>query len=203
MKYAIVAFLAVMLDASGVAAQTVIPARPQKARGFQPPRLTIAPRAATTVLRGITSASDGNVEAVSDDRMPASPGECLTAAANRYHLPVPFLLAIIGAESMGDMSAVSSAGAIGIMQLMPRTAAAMGVTDIRNPCQNIMGGARYLRRLANRFRGNLLLVIAAYNAGEWAVIRYHGVPPYKETRAYVRNVLARYRRLLQQRAAAP
>ena len=78
------------------------------------------------------------------------------------------------------------------MQLMPRTAAAMGVRDPFDPRQNILGGTRYLRILANLFNGDLVLTVAAYNAGEGAVMRHGGVPPYAETRRYVRNVLRRY-----------
>jgi soluble lytic murein transglycosylase-like protein len=78
------------------------------------------------------------------------------------------------------------------MQLMPGTAARMGVTDIFDPRQNILGGARYLRILANTFNGDLVLTIAAYNAGEGAVLRYRGIPPYEETQRYVRRVLGWY-----------
>ncbi len=81
---------------------------------------------------------------------------------------------------------------MGLMQLMPRTAASMGVRDPFDPRQNILGGARYLRVLANKFNGDLVLTIAAYNAGEGAVVRYHGVPPYAETRRYVQRVLRYY-----------
>jgi len=78
------------------------------------------------------------------------------------------------------------------MQLMPRTAASMGVRDAYDPRQNIFGGTRYLRILANLFNGDLVLTIAAYNAGEGAVSRYRGVPPYRETRRYVGRVLRHY-----------
>jgi soluble lytic murein transglycosylase-like protein len=78
------------------------------------------------------------------------------------------------------------------MQLMPRTAASMGVRDPFDPRQNILGGARYLRILANTFNGDLVLTIAAYNAGEGAVVRHRGIPPYTETQRYVRNVLRYY-----------
>ena len=81
---------------------------------------------------------------------------------------------------------------MGLMQLMPRTAASMGVSDPFDPRQNIFGGARYLRLLANKFNGDLVLTIAAYNAGEGAVTRYRGVPPYAETRRYVQRVLSHY-----------
>ena len=113
-------------------------------------------------------------------------------AAALYRLPVPFLRAVIRVESDYNPEVVSHAGARGLMQLMPATAARMGVTDAFDPRQNILGGARYLRVLANHFNGDLVLTIAAYNAGEGAVIRYRGIPPYDETQRYVRRVLRWY-----------
>ena len=113
-------------------------------------------------------------------------------AAELYQLPEPFLRAIMRVESDFNPQVVSHAGAMGLMQLMPRTAASMGVVDPFDPRQNILGGARFLRILANRFNGDLILTIAAYNAGEGAVRRYHGVPPYQDTQRYVRRVLDFY-----------
>ncbi len=113
-------------------------------------------------------------------------------AARLYQLPEPFIRAVMRVESDFNHDVVSSAGAMGLMQLMPRTAAAMGVRDPFDAQQNIFGGARYLRVLANKFNGDLVLTIAAYNAGEGAVLRYRGVPPYQETRRYVQRVLGYY-----------
>lgn len=113
-------------------------------------------------------------------------------AARLYQLPVPFIRAVIKVESDFNPEVVSHAGAVGLMQLMPRTAASMGVQSSFDPRQNILGGTRYLRVLANRFNGDLVLTVAAYNAGEGAVQRYRGVPPYRETRRYVRRVLHYY-----------
>jgi soluble lytic murein transglycosylase-like protein len=104
------------------------------------------------------------------------------------------LAAVISNESGFNPRATSRAGARGLMQLMPQTAASLGVTDAYDAEQNVRGGARYLRALLDRF-GSLELAVAAYNAGPAAVRRYGGVPPYLETRAYVRNVLTRYREL--------
>lgn len=113
-------------------------------------------------------------------------------AAALYRLPESFIRAVIKVESNYNPSVVSHAGASGLMQLMPRTAARMGVTDVFDPRQNILGGSRYLRILANHFSGDLVLTIAAYNAGEGAVLRYRGIPPYEETQRYVRRVLRWY-----------
>lgn len=113
-------------------------------------------------------------------------------AAITYYLPPPLLYAVIKAESGFRSDAVSRAGARGLMQLMPRTARALGVRDPLDADQNIRGGALFLRRLADRFDGDLELTLAAYNAGPGTVKRYRGVPPYKETQAYVRRVLGYY-----------
>ncbi len=102
--------------------------------------------------------------------------------------------AIIQAESAFNYRARSHVGAIGLMQLMPATAERFGVLDPFDPRQNIMGGCKYLKWLTDYFNGNLTKVVAAYNAGETAVQRYNGVPPYKETRAYVPKVLDLYTR---------
>lgn len=100
------------------------------------------------------------------------------------------VLAVIGVESAGNPQAVSPAGAEGLMQLIPATAERFGVTDAKDPAQNIRGGVAYLDWLMDRFDGDPLMVLAAYNAGEGAVERNGGVPPYAETRDYVPKVLA-------------
>lgn len=113
-------------------------------------------------------------------------------AAALYQLPEPFIRAVMRVESDFNPSVVSRAGAMGLMQLMPKTARSMGVADPFDARQNILGGARYLRILANRFKGDLVLTVAAYNAGEGAVEKHNGIPPYKETQRYVRRVLKHY-----------
>jgi len=113
-------------------------------------------------------------------------------AAALYQLPEAFVRAVVQVESNFYSDVVSHAGAIGLMQLMPRTATSMGVTDAFDPRQNIFGGTRFLRVLANDFNGDLVLTIAAYNAGKGAVLKYGGLPPYAETRGYVKKVLSYY-----------
>ncbi len=111
--------------------------------------------------------------------------------ASRYGMSAELVAAVIEAESEFNPRAVSRQGAQGLMQLMPKTAATLGVDDPFDPRANIEAGVRHLRALMDRFGNNLPLVLAAYNAGELAVIKHHGVPPYRETRAYVNRILKR------------
>jgi transglycosylase-like protein with SLT domain len=112
----------------------------------------------------------------------------IAAATAAYKVDLELVRAIIQVESDFDNLARSSKGAMGLMQLMPATAARFGVGDPWNPRQNIFGGVQYLRFLLDLFRGDIALVAAAYNSGENAVIRYNGVPPYRETQGYVGKV---------------
>jgi len=116
----------------------------------------------------------------------------IAEAAARYAVPERLIWAVIRVESGFDPRAVSSSGARGLMQLMPETAAILGVRDPFNPCENIHAGARHLRGLMERFRYDLPLALAAYNAGERPVTSYRGIPPYPETREYVARVLRYY-----------
>ncbi len=111
-------------------------------------------------------------------------------ASQRNHLSARLVAALIEAESGGDPSAVSRAGAAGLMQLMPGTADAYGVGNRFDAYQNVDGGTRYLHDLMKRYRNNVSLALAAYNAGPGAVDAAHGIPPYSETRAYVARITA-------------
>jgi soluble lytic murein transglycosylase-like protein len=120
--------------------------------------------------------------------------EWIRQASILYQIPEELIRAIIKCESDYDPRAVSPAGALGLMQMIPQTALRMQVRDAFDPREAIFGGTRYLRVLANMFNGDLELTIAGYNAGEAAVVRYAGIPPYEETQAYVARVLTYYRR---------
>jgi soluble lytic murein transglycosylase len=120
--------------------------------------------------------------------------DLIVQVARAEGLDVDLLRAVVEAESNYDANAISKKGAIGLMQLMPETARGMGVADPFHPAENLAAGARYLRGLLDKYRGRLPLALAAYNAGEKAVDRYKGVPPYPETQGYVKKVLKAYGR---------
>ncbi len=144
-------------------------------------------------------AGEADVYPLDDERMRRYQRH-IRGAARLYQLPEALLRALIHTESRFRPQAVSGAGAIGLTQLMPATARFLGVQRPFDPRQNIYGGARFLRLLANRFNGDLVLVLAAYFAGAGAVQKHGGVPSYPGVRAYVRAVLRRYygyERLLQ------
>ncbi|MGZ6209134.1 MAG: transglycosylase SLT domain-containing protein [Syntrophales bacterium] len=116
--------------------------------------------------------------------------DLIIKASEKHKIEPALIKAIIKAESNFNHRAVSPKGARGLMQLMPATASSLQVQDSFHPENNIEGGVRYLRYLLNYFNGNLPLALAAYNAGENAVIRHRGVPPYRETQVYVQRVLS-------------
>jgi pyruvate/2-oxoglutarate dehydrogenase complex dihydrolipoamide acyltransferase (E2) component len=125
----------------------------------------------------------------------ATPAELAGAAAKKYRLPDAFVRSVMKAESGYRADAVSPKGAIGLMQLMPDTARQLGV-DPKDPGQNAEGGAQYLRELLEKYENDpdqVLLALAAYNAGPKAVEKYHGVPPYPETREYILRVLRNWK----------
>lgn len=160
------------VDANGTISLTNVPNDPRYQR-----IISELPRSRSVI-------SDGELEPV-------------IARHSRAHRLHPALIrAVIKTESDFDPLAVSRAGAIGLMQLMPQTALRLEVRDSYNPDENIGGGTKYLRQLLDRFNGNLPLALAAYNAGEQAVERYRGLPPIAETRQYVKKVLRYYRAFL-------
>lgn len=138
------------------------------------------------------SPDDEPADGPEDDPWRAAAGsyaQLIGAAATRYDLDPALLTAVAEVESAFDPSALSPKGACGLMQLMPQTAARFGVHDVFDAEQNLEGGARYLSWLLDRFDGDSELALAGYNAGEAAVERHRGVPPYDETRNYVQRVL--------------
>lgn len=145
-------------------------------------------KARSKTAAGAPSAASASGPAKTPDEYDAY----IREAASLYQIPEALVRAVIRVESNFDPRAISRANAQGLMQLIPATAERMLVTDPFDARQNVLGGTRYLRVLANLFNGNLQLTLAAYNAGEGAVIKYNGIPPYEETQAYVAKVLSYY-----------
>ena len=127
--------------------------------------------------------------------------EILARAGKEHNLDVDLLASVVKAESGGNARALSRAGAQGLMQLMPKTANDLGVQDSYKPDQNVRGGSAYLDALLSHYHDNLALALAAYNAGPAAVDKYHGIPPYRETRVYVARVIHQFNRSVLAREA--
>lgn len=157
-----------------------VQAGPTPAARAQARKLEITPHAARTSARVKVHETDAFDHIIEE-------------AAAKYAIPPSLVRAVIVAESNFDPSAVSRVGARGLMQLMPATAADMFVDDMHDPVQNIHGGTRYLRFLANMFDGDFIKVVAAYNAGPEAVKRHKGTPPFNETQTYVQRVVRLYK----------
>lgn len=128
-------------------------------------------------------------------------GEMLARAGKAHDIDVDLLASVVKAESGGNPRAVSSAGAQGLMQLMPGTASELGVSDSFAADQNVRGGSTYLDELLSRYHDNLALALAAYNAGPAAVDKYHGIPPYNQTQVYVARVIHEFNRRVLAREA--
>jgi soluble lytic murein transglycosylase len=153
-------------------------------------RLADTPSEVPGDRQAILRSSKGRYHAsVSDQELE----EAVTHYAKEYRLSPALLMAIIKAESGFNPTVISKAGAVGLMQLIPETAIRHGVQNLYDTRDNIAGGARHLRYLLDRFHGNVRLALAAYNAGERKVDRYRQIPPYKETRSYVKKVMGFYR----------
>jgi len=163
-------------------------------RGVRYASLSIRPMPQRSIFEpGDFTDDDGGRIAVRGG-CPKRYNEIISKAADRFRLDVALIKAVIKAESNFNHRAVSPAGAQGLMQLMPATASLLNVDNVFHPEENIEGGARHLRYLMDLYNGNLTLVLAAYNAGENAVAKYgNAVPPYRETRYYVRRVLSLYK----------
>ncbi len=167
-------------DEEGLAYITNIPGPGR--RKYHPSMTRLRAKKKTVLPQKIKDASGGNQDYA----------EAILSACERFSVDPLLVRAVIKAESNFDPEALSPKGAIGLMQLMPKTAREMGVSDPFNPVENIQGGVGYLSQLLNTLNGDVPLALAAYNAGPHRVMSYNGIPPFRETRNYIERVMGYY-----------
>lgn len=190
-----------LLDESGVATalkraeqiQNKIEANKASINTTTPPTLN-----ASNTFAQVLKASEANSNELNykvNTPAPASKAQILNmikSISAKHGVDEKLVMAVVKQESGFRSDAVSKSGALGLMQLMPKTAEGLGVKDAMNPIENINGGVKHLKYLLKKYNGNVILALAAYNSGTGTVAKYNGVPPYKETQNYVRNILANY-----------
>ncbi|WP_263356963.1 lytic transglycosylase domain-containing protein [Acidicapsa ligni] len=160
-----------------------------------PPAETRAAESSLPVAQASSLSSGQQHAKASDTKLtPEDLHQLLSKAGGEHNVDADLLASVVKAESGGNTHATSRAGARGLMQLMPGTALQLGVSDSFAPEQNVRGGTAYLDNLLTRYHDNITLALAAYNAGPEAVDRYHGIPPYRETRVYVARVVHEFNR---------
>ena len=187
-------WLAASLLAEAVAAEPVYIYRRDGVRTFSDRKPARGSYVVKTFGRPTASASCAGLTPELLKTRAATYRELIDKYAAAESVPAQLVSAVMRVESCYDRQAVSRAGARGLMQLMPETASALGVSDVFDPEQNIRGGVRYLAAMLKRFNQDTKLALAAYNAGPEAVAKYQGVPPYPETTSYVQRVLKHYSR---------